>query len=145
MSDEKTTSGDIVDPVVSADNADAAAPTQPTGKRRRKGASAHSTAETPAETREKDAKAHSGNATKRFFVRIGQFFKSVYEQMAKVVWPTRKELWMSVLTVFIFLIITVLVVFGVDAGAGELVRVIFQNPDGASAVPGAGMPGIPGM
>ena len=40
MSDEKTTSGDIVDPVVSADNADAAAPTQPTGKRRRKGASA---------------------------------------------------------------------------------------------------------
>ena len=60
-------------------------------------------------------------------------------------WPTKKEMLMSVLAVFIFLVITVALVFGVDTGAGELVRVIFQNPNGGADMVPPGMPGIPGM
>ena len=52
---------------------------------------------------------------------------------------------MSVLAVFINMNITVALVFGVDTGAGELVRVIFQNPNGGADMVPPGMPGIPGM
>lgn len=148
MSDEKNTPDDkIVDPVVSA--ADAAGTdaqsVQPTGKRRRKGAPERPVVEASAETEEKETKdgffPRAGRAIKAFFVRIGRFFKSVWDQMRKVIWPTKKQMLMSVLAVFIFLVLTVALVFGVDTGAAELVRVIFQNPDaGAGAVPG-----VPGM
>ena len=152
MSDEKSTPDDnIVDPVVStADAADTDAQSvQPTGKRRRKGASERPVVEAPAETEEKNTKdgffPRAGRASKAFFIRIGHFFKSVWDQMRKVVWPTKKEMLMSVLAVVIFLVITVALVFGVDTGAGELVRVIFQNPNGGADMVPPGMPGIPGM
>ncbi|WP_053978805.1 preprotein translocase subunit SecE [Lawsonella clevelandensis] len=152
MSDEKSTPDDnIVDPVVSAaDAADTDAQSvQPTGKRRRKGAPERPVVEAPVETEEKDTKdgffSRAGRAIKAFFIRFGHFFKSVWDQMSKVVWPTKKQMLMSVLAVFIFLVITVALVFGVDTGAGELVRVIFQNPNGGADMVPPGMPGMPGM
>ncbi len=122
---------------------------QPTGKRRRKGAPERPVVEAPVETKEKDTKdgffSRAGRAIKAFFIRFGHFFKSVWDQMSKVVWPTKKQMLMSVLAVFIFLVITVALVFGVDTGAGELVRVIFQNPNGGADMVPPGMPGMPGM
>lgn len=146
MSDEKTTSGDAVDPVASAADAAEVAgvdtrSVQPTGKRRRRGAPERPAVETSVEAEEKDIKdsffPRAGRAIAEFFISIGRFFKSVWEQMAKVIWPTRKQMLMSILAVFIFLVVTVALVFGVDTGASELVRVIFQNPNGvAETIPG---------
>ena len=150
MSDEKTTPDGAVAPVTSAADAAEVADAdtqsaQPTGKRRRRGAPERPAVDTAVEAEEKDTKdgffPRAGRAIAAFFIGIGHFFKSVWEQMTKVVWPTRKQMLMSVLAVFIFLVVTVALVFGVDTGAGELVRLIFQNPDGVAET----TLGLPGM
>lgn len=144
MSDEKTPQDDVVDNLESAAVSTPAAPVQPTGKRRRRGATASVSEETVAATTEEEKKSSKVAARLRqFFQNIGQYFVSIVDQMRKVIWPTRKQLVISVITIFIFLVISVLLVFGVDSGAGELVRLIFQQPTpDVPAGPGFGLPGM---
>ena len=59
---------------------------------------------------------------KRFFGRIGKFFRDTVSEMKKVVWPTGKEMLQYVLVTFAFLIVLTALVWGVDTLAGLGVR-----------------------
>lgn len=145
MSDEKNPQDDVLESADAAVEAEGAAELRPTGKRRRKGATARPAAEepTPEKIEKKDGFfARMGKSIANFFKAIGRYFKSIWEQMRKVIWPTHKELLISIIAVFIFLVISVLLVFGVDTGAGELVRVIFQDPNGGAGDLQGVLPGM---
>lgn len=149
MSDEKNPQDDVVESAEPAVEAEDATGLRPTGKRRRKGAVARpSTEETSSEKVDNKGGffARVGAGIANFFKALGGYFKSIWDQLRKVIWPTKKEMVISVIAVFVFLIITVLLIFGVDSGAGELVRVIFQDPNGgAGDVPGDLSGLLPGM
>jgi len=145
VSDEKNPQDDVVESGDAAVEAEDATDLRPTGKRRRKGATARPSAEeaTPEKIEKKDGFfARAGKGIANFFKGIGGYFKSIWEQMRKVIWPTRKELLISIIAVFIFLVLSVALVFGVDTGAGELVRLIFQDPNGGAGDLSGILPGM---
>ena len=59
------------------------------------------------------------------FMRIGLFIKQIIDELRKVVTPTRKELVLWSIAVFIFLIFLMLFVTGLDFGLGKLVMLVF--------------------
>ncbi|KAA8831222.1 MULTISPECIES: preprotein translocase subunit SecE [Bifidobacterium] len=59
------------------------------------------------------------------FMRIGLFIKQIIDELRKVVTPTRKELVLWSIAVFIFVIFLMLFVTGLDFGLGKLVMLIF--------------------
>ncbi|OXN00340.1 preprotein translocase subunit SecE [Bifidobacterium vansinderenii] len=59
------------------------------------------------------------------FMRIGLFIKQIIDELRKVVTPTRKELVLWSIAVFIFVIFLMLLVTGLDFGLGKLVMLIF--------------------
>ncbi|GGI14377.1 protein translocase subunit SecE [Galliscardovia ingluviei] len=74
------------------------------------------------------AKKSSANASAvkpNVFMRIGLFIKQIIDELRKVVTPTSKELFMWSLAVFIFVILLMVVVTGLDFGLGKLVMWIF--------------------
>lgn len=148
MSDEKNPQDDVVESADAAVEAEDATELRPTGKRRRQGAAARPSAEepTPEKIEKKDGFfARTGKGIVNFFKGLGGYFKSIWEQLRKVIWPTRKELIISIVAVFIFLVLSVLLVFGVDSGAGELVRLIFQDPNAGPGSAGDLSGLLPGM
>lgn len=59
------------------------------------------------------------------FMRIGLFIKQIIDELRKVVTPTSKELFFWSLAVFIFVLLLMALVTGMDYGLGELTLWIF--------------------
>ena len=73
--------------------------------------------------------AKASNAEKagkpNVFMRIGLFIKQIIDELRKVVTPTAKELFFWSLGVFIFVVLLMLLVTGMDFGLGKLVLWVF--------------------
>ena len=73
--------------------------------------------------------AKASNAEKavkpNVFMRIGLFIKQIIDEPRKVVTPTAKELFFWSLGVFIFVVLLMLLVTGMDFGLGKLVLWVF--------------------
>ena len=61
-----------------------------------------------------DKKSKDKKAKKNPFKAIGSFFKSVRSEGKKVTWPKNKEVWKNTLVVIISILISGLIIFGVD-------------------------------
>ena len=59
------------------------------------------------------------------FMRIGLFIKQINDELRKVVTPTSKELFFWSLAVFIFVLLLMALVTGMDYGLGKLTLWIF--------------------
>ena len=59
------------------------------------------------------------------FMRIGLFIKQIIDKLRKVVTPTSKELFFWSLAVFIFVLLLMALVTGMDYGLGKLTLWIF--------------------
>ena len=59
------------------------------------------------------------------FMRIGLFIKQIIDELRKVVPPTSKELFFWSLAVFIFVLLLMALVTGMDYGLGKLTLWIF--------------------
>ena len=59
------------------------------------------------------------------FMRIGLFFKQIIDELRKVVTPTAMELFWWSLAVFIFVLLLMALVTGMDFGLGKLVLWVF--------------------
>ena len=59
------------------------------------------------------------------FMRIGLFIKQIIDELRKVVTPTAKELFFWSLAVFIFVLLLLALVTGMDFGLGKLVLWVF--------------------
>ena len=59
------------------------------------------------------------------FMRIGLFIKQIIDELRKVVTPTAKELFFWSLGGFIFVVLLMLLVTGMDFGLGKLVLWVF--------------------
>ena len=59
------------------------------------------------------------------FMRIGLFIKQIIDELRKGVTPTAKELFFWSLGVFIFVVLLMLLVTGMDFGLGKLVLWVF--------------------
>ena len=59
------------------------------------------------------------------FMRIGLFIKQIIDVLRKVVTPTSKELFFWSLAVFIFVLLLMALVTGMDYGLGKLTLWIF--------------------
>ena len=59
------------------------------------------------------------------FMRIGLFIKHIIDELRKVVTPTSKELFFWSLAVFIFVLLLMALVTGMDYGLGKLTLWIF--------------------
>ena len=59
------------------------------------------------------------------FMRIGLFIKPIIDELRKVVTPTSKELFFWSLAVFIFVLLLMALVTGMDYGLGKLTLWIF--------------------
>lgn len=73
----------------------------------------------------KKSSASTSAVKPNVFMRIGLFIKQIIDELRKVVTPTSKELFMWSLAVFIFVILLMVVVTGLDFGLGKLVMWIF--------------------
>ena len=73
--------------------------------------------------------AKASNAEKavkpNVFMRIGLFIKQIIDELRKVDTPTAKELFFWSLGVFIFVVLLMLLVTGMDFGLGKLVLWVF--------------------
>lgn len=56
-----------------------------------------------------------------------QYLKQVFEELRKVIWPTRSQMVTYTIVVFLFLIFMTALVSGVDFGAGKLVELVFDR------------------
>ena len=59
------------------------------------------------------------------FMRIGLFIKQIIDELRKVFTPTSKELFFWSLAVFIFVLLLMALVTGMDYGLGKLTLWIF--------------------
>ncbi|WP_058235302.1 preprotein translocase subunit SecE [Devriesea agamarum] len=80
---------------------------------------------------QKPAKPGSGEPATRGrgnpFLAIGLFVRQVIAELKKVVTPTKQELWSYSITVLLFVIVMILIVFGLDIVFGWLARVTFAG------------------
>ncbi|APX34744.1 preprotein translocase subunit SecE [Brachybacterium sp. P6-10-X1] len=70
-----------------------------------------------------------GSGSKNPFLAIGLFVRQVLAELRKVVVPTRTELVMYSFTVLVFVIVMILLIFGLDAAFSWLSRIAFSDPD----------------
>ncbi len=59
----------------------------------------------------------TGRASATSFERIGLWWRQIVAELRKVIWPTRKELVTYTIVTFVFSVVMILIVFGVDYGA----------------------------
>ena len=73
------------------------------------------------------ARAATGkSATKRgFFGRIALFFRQVIDELRKVVWPTREDLWTYFVVVVVFIVAIMAFTGLLDLGFDRLVMWAF--------------------
>ena len=65
-----------------------------------------------------------------FFGRIALFFRQVIGELRKVVTPTRKELVKYTVVVFVFVLIVMGLVYGLDWLFGSVTHIVFGVPVG---------------
>ncbi|WP_394215501.1 preprotein translocase subunit SecE [Brachybacterium vulturis] len=70
-----------------------------------------------------------GSGSKSPFLAIGLFIRQVIAELRKVVVPTRRELILYSITVLMFVVFMILLIFGLDAGFSWLSRIAFTVPD----------------
>ncbi len=63
-------------------------------------------------------------AKQNIFKRTARFYREVVAELKKVTWPTRKELVTSSIAVIVFILIFMVVLFGVDTGFTALINLI---------------------
>lgn len=63
-----------------------------------------------------------------FFGRIALFFRQVIGELRKVVTPTRKELIKYTIVVFVFVLIVMGLVYGLDSLFGFVTHIVFGVP-----------------
>lgn len=76
---------------------------------------------------------HHGHETprpKNPFAAIGLFLRQIFDELRKVVVPTRRELITYSVTVLLFVAFMILFIFGLDALFGWLSNILFVRPDG---------------
>lgn len=56
-----------------------------------------------------------------------QFIKETIAELKKVTWPTKKEFWVAVLTVIVFILAFAIVIGGIDLGLSQLFNLIVGN------------------
>ena len=71
------------------------------------------------------AKSSEEASKPNIFMRIGSFIKQIIDELRKVVTPTCKELFFWSLAVFIFVLLLMALVTGMDYGLGKLTLWIF--------------------
>jgi preprotein translocase subunit SecE len=69
----------------------------------------------------------SSKASRRggLIARLSRFFREVIAELAKVIWPTRKELVTYTAVVIVFVSVMVAIVTGLDIAFGKLVTWVF--------------------
>jgi preprotein translocase subunit SecE len=70
-----------------------------------------------------------GTGSKNPFLAIGLFVRQVIAELRKVVVPTRTELIVYSFTVLVFVVVMIMLIFGLDAAFSWLARTAFMNPD----------------
>src|SRR5699024_11035319 len=70
-----------------------------------------------------------GSGSKNPFLAIGLFIRQVIAELRKVVVPTRRELVLYSITVLLFVVFMILLIFGLDAAFSWLSRIAFTVPD----------------
>lgn len=70
----------------------------------------------------------SGAGSRNPFVAIGLFVRQVIAELKKVVVPTRRELVSYSAIVLAFVIVMILLIFGLDAAFSWLSRIAFTDP-----------------
>ncbi len=111
-------SQDRDDDLTGARRPDPATPAVPTGKAGRGETAVVKRVRTDADQAE-DARANRANPI--------QYLGQVYEELRKVIWPTRNQMVTYTIVVFLFLIFMTALVSGVDLGAGKLVELVFDR------------------
>ena len=61
-----------------------------------------------------------------FFARIGRSFKDMRGEMKKVVWPSKKQIWNNTLIVLVVVILSALVVSGIDSLFSFLIKLLLK-------------------
>ena len=61
-----------------------------------------------------------------FFARIGRSFKDMRGEMKKVVWPSKKQIWNNTLIVLVVVILSALVVSGIDSLFSLLIKLLLK-------------------
>lgn len=75
------------------------------------------------------ANARSERAQRRGpFARVALFLRQVIAELRKVVTPTRRELFSYTGVVLVFVVIMMLLVYGLDFGFSALVNFLFGDP-----------------
>lgn len=75
------------------------------------------------------ANARNDRAQRRGpFARVVLFLRQVIAELRKVVTPTRRELFSYTGVVLVFVVIMMLLVYGLDFGFSALVNFLFGNP-----------------
>jgi len=77
-----------------------------------------------AQTKGTPKKNAKQNPFKAFWKKTTRFFREVVAELKKVTWPTRKELITASVAVLAFIVVFMLVLFGVDTGFTALVNLI---------------------
>lgn len=96
---------------------------RPTGKRQRAGQAAPAKAASASSV----TKAPEVVKTRRNpFTAIIDYLRGVVSEMAKVIWPTGREMVTYTIVVIIFLVIITALVAGVDFGVGKLVSLVLS-------------------
>lgn len=70
-----------------------------------------------------------GSGSKNPFLAIGLFIRQVIAELRKVVTPTRRELVLYSITVLMFVVFMILLIFGFDSVFSWLSRIAFTVPD----------------
>ncbi|MEE1618176.1 preprotein translocase subunit SecE [Brachybacterium sp. J153] len=70
-----------------------------------------------------------GSGSSNPFLAIGLFIRQILAELRKVVVPTRRELLVYSVTVLAFVIVMIVLIFGLDAAFSWLSRVAFTVPD----------------
>ena len=70
-----------------------------------------------------------GSGSSNPFLAIGLFIRQVIAELRKVVTPTRRELVLYSITVLLFVVFMILLIFGLDSVFSWLSRIAFTVPD----------------
>ena len=60
------------------------------------------------------------------FARMGRSFKDMRGEMKKVVWPTKKQVWNNTLIVLAVVLISAIVICGLDALFSLIVKLLIK-------------------
>ena len=74
-----------------------------------------------------ETKAPEGRAAVKQRTGLLRFLRQVVQELRKVVWPTRRELFSYTGVVLVFVVVMMLFVSALDYGIGKLVLLVFGS------------------